>query len=85
MRTAARAAPAKAVPCRRAKRQSPRDWSAPLAPLLMRFVEEGAYVFITGRRQAELDHAEKEIGKCVTAVRGEVSNLEAAPVKFIAC
>ena len=37
-----------------------------------RFVEEGAYVFITGRRQAELVKAEKEIGKCVTAVRGDV-------------
>jgi NADP-dependent 3-hydroxy acid dehydrogenase YdfG len=36
------------------------------------FVEEGAYVFITGRRQAELDKAEKEIGKCVNAVRGDV-------------
>src|SRR5215469_4666354 len=40
-----------------------------------RFVEEGAYVFITGRRQTELDKAVKEIGKCVTAVR-DVSELE---------
>jgi NAD(P)-dependent dehydrogenase (short-subunit alcohol dehydrogenase family) len=39
-----------------------------------RFVEEGAYVFITGRRQTELE-AVKEIGKCVTAVR-DVSELE---------
>src|SRR6516165_8064507 len=41
-----------------------------------RFVEEGAYVFITGRRQTELDKAVKEIGKCVTAVRSDVSKLE---------
>jgi NAD(P)-dependent dehydrogenase (short-subunit alcohol dehydrogenase family) len=41
-----------------------------------RFVEEGAYVFIAGRRQTELDKAVKEIGKCVTAVRSDVSKLE---------
>jgi NAD(P)-dependent dehydrogenase (short-subunit alcohol dehydrogenase family) len=40
-----------------------------------RFVSEGAYVFITGRRQKELDAAVKEIGKNVTAVQGDVSNL----------
>jgi NAD(P)-dependent dehydrogenase (short-subunit alcohol dehydrogenase family) len=40
-----------------------------------RFVAEGAYVFITGRRQAELDAAVKRIGTNVTAVRGDVSNL----------
>ncbi|MBV1688204.1 SDR family NAD(P)-dependent oxidoreductase [Novosphingobium sp. G106] len=34
-----------------------------------RFVEEGAYVFITGRRQKELDNAVAEIGRNVTAVR----------------
>jgi NAD(P)-dependent dehydrogenase (short-subunit alcohol dehydrogenase family) len=39
------------------------------------FVNEGAYVFITGRRQAELDAAVKEIGKHVTAVKGDVANL----------
>lgn len=39
------------------------------------FVNEGAYVFITGRRQEELDAAVKEIGKNVTAVKGDVSNL----------
>ena len=39
------------------------------------FVEEGAYVFITGRRQAELDKAKAEIGKNVTAVQGDVANL----------
>jgi NAD(P)-dependent dehydrogenase (short-subunit alcohol dehydrogenase family) len=43
-----------------------------------RFVEEGAYVFITGRRQSELDAAVKQIGKNnnnVTGVQGDVSNL----------
>jgi NAD(P)-dependent dehydrogenase (short-subunit alcohol dehydrogenase family) len=40
-----------------------------------RFVAEGAYVFITGRRQSELDAAVKQIGKSVTAVQGDVSNL----------
>jgi NAD(P)-dependent dehydrogenase (short-subunit alcohol dehydrogenase family) len=39
------------------------------------FVNEGAYVFITGRRQSELDVAVKQIGKSVTAVQGDVSNL----------
>lgn len=39
-----------------------------------RFVEEGAYVFITGRRQAELDKAVSEIGRNVTAVQGDTSN-----------
>ena len=36
-----------------------------------RYVAEGAYVFITGRRQAELDAAVKEIGSNVTGVRGD--------------
>jgi NAD(P)-dependent dehydrogenase (short-subunit alcohol dehydrogenase family) len=44
-----------------------------------RFVSEGAYVFITGRRQSELDEAVKQIGKNnnnnVTGVQGDVSNL----------
>src|SRR5437764_11644615 len=39
------------------------------------FVKEGAYVFITGRREPELAAAVKEIGQNVTAVRGDVSNL----------
>lgn len=39
------------------------------------FVEEGAYVFITGRRQQQLDEAVKAIGKNVTGVQGDVSNL----------
>ena len=41
-----------------------------------RFVKEGAYVFITGRRQAELDKAVSLIGKNVTAVQSDVSKLE---------
>ena len=41
-----------------------------------RFVDEGAYVFITGRRQSGLDAAVKQIGKNnVTGVQGDVSNL----------
>jgi NAD(P)-dependent dehydrogenase (short-subunit alcohol dehydrogenase family) len=40
-----------------------------------RFVEEGAYVFITGRRDAELTAAVQEIGRNVTGVQGDVSNL----------
>jgi len=40
-----------------------------------RFVNEGAYVFITGRREAELDAAAREIGKNVAGVPGDVSNL----------
>jgi NAD(P)-dependent dehydrogenase (short-subunit alcohol dehydrogenase family) len=39
------------------------------------FVAEGAYVYITGRRQAELDAAVEAIGKNVTAVHSDVSNL----------
>ncbi len=40
------------------------------------FVNEGAYVFITGRREAELKAAKKQIGKNVTAIQGDVSNLD---------
>jgi NAD(P)-dependent dehydrogenase (short-subunit alcohol dehydrogenase family) len=40
-----------------------------------RFVEEGAYVFITGRREGELNKAVAEISKNVTAVQADVSNL----------
>jgi NAD(P)-dependent dehydrogenase (short-subunit alcohol dehydrogenase family) len=39
------------------------------------FVEDGAYVFITGRRQAELDAAVKEIGDNVAPVQGDVAKL----------
>jgi NAD(P)-dependent dehydrogenase (short-subunit alcohol dehydrogenase family) len=40
-----------------------------------RFVAEGAYVFITGRRQPELDAAVTEIGFNITGVQGNVANL----------
>jgi NAD(P)-dependent dehydrogenase (short-subunit alcohol dehydrogenase family) len=40
-----------------------------------RFVDEGAYVFVTGRRQKELDAAVKAIGNSATGVQGDVSNL----------
>ncbi len=39
------------------------------------FVNEGAYVFITGRRDSQLAAAAKEIGRNVTGVQGDVSNL----------
>ncbi|MGQ4646233.1 SDR family NAD(P)-dependent oxidoreductase [Lyngbya aestuarii] len=39
------------------------------------FVAEGAYVFITGRRQAELDAGVDATGKNVTGVQSDVSNL----------
>jgi NAD(P)-dependent dehydrogenase (short-subunit alcohol dehydrogenase family) len=39
------------------------------------FVTEGAYVFITGRRQQELDQAVKAIGSNVTGVQGDVAKL----------
>ena len=38
-----------------------------------RFVQEGAYVFITGRRQSELDKAKALIGEGVTTVAGDAS------------
>jgi NAD(P)-dependent dehydrogenase (short-subunit alcohol dehydrogenase family) len=41
-----------------------------------RFVAEGAFVFVTGRRQTELDKAAKEIGKNVAAVKCDISKLE---------
>ncbi len=41
-----------------------------------RFVIEGAYVFITGRRKAELDAAVRDIGSNVTGVQGDVANLD---------
>jgi NAD(P)-dependent dehydrogenase (short-subunit alcohol dehydrogenase family) len=39
------------------------------------FVEEGAYVFVTGRSQEKLDKAVKEISKNVTGVQGDAGNL----------
>ena len=41
------------------------------------FVEEGAYVFITGRRQKELDEAARTMGANVFGVQGDVANLGA--------
>jgi NAD(P)-dependent dehydrogenase (short-subunit alcohol dehydrogenase family) len=41
-----------------------------------RFVAEGAHVYINGRRQEELDKAVRAIGAGVTAVQGDVSNLD---------
>jgi NAD(P)-dependent dehydrogenase (short-subunit alcohol dehydrogenase family) len=40
------------------------------------FVEEGAYVFITGRRQETLDEAVQLIGRNVTGVQGDAANLD---------
>ena len=40
------------------------------------FVDEGAYVFITGRREVELNAAAKDIDKNVKALKGDVSNLD---------
>lgn len=39
------------------------------------FVEEGAYVFITGRRQSVVDEAVKEIGRSVQGVRGDIAEM----------
>src|SRR6201993_883381 len=39
------------------------------------FVKEGAYVYITGRRERELTAAVREIGEDVTSIQGDVSNL----------
>ena len=41
-----------------------------------RFVDEGAYVFIVGRRQSELDKAVQQIGRNVTAVQADVTKLD---------
>lgn len=41
-----------------------------------RFVAEGAYVFIVGRRQEQLEQAAAEIGRNVTAVKADVTKLE---------
>lgn len=41
-----------------------------------KFVEEGAYVFITGRTQSTLTKAKAEIGSNVTTIQGDISNLE---------
>jgi len=41
-----------------------------------RFADEGAFVFITGRRQSELDKARMEIGRNVSTVQGDVASLD---------
>jgi NAD(P)-dependent dehydrogenase (short-subunit alcohol dehydrogenase family) len=41
-----------------------------------RFVDEGAHVFITGRRESELRTAVKEISRNVTGVQGDVSKVD---------
>ena len=41
-----------------------------------RFVDEGAYVFITGRRQKELEEAMKVIGRNIAGVQGDVSKMQ---------
>ncbi|MCQ6957023.1 SDR family NAD(P)-dependent oxidoreductase [Mucilaginibacter aquariorum] len=40
-----------------------------------RFASEGAYVYITGRRQPQLDEAVAAIGQNVTGIRGDVTNM----------
>jgi len=40
------------------------------------FVSEGAFVFITGRRQGELDAAVSAVGKNIVGVRGDISSLD---------
>jgi NAD(P)-dependent dehydrogenase (short-subunit alcohol dehydrogenase family) len=39
------------------------------------FVREGAYVFIIGRRQKELDEAVQAIGSNITGIQGDVAKL----------
>jgi NAD(P)-dependent dehydrogenase (short-subunit alcohol dehydrogenase family) len=39
-----------------------------------RFVSEGAHVFVTGRREAELEAVQRRLGERVTAVRGDATN-----------
>src|ERR1051325_11168130 len=46
------------------------------------FVDEGAYVFITGRRQKELDEAVKSIGANVTGVQGDVAKMAALDLLY---
>src|SRR6202011_1615931 len=41
-----------------------------------RFVSEGAYVFLTGRRQDELDKEGANLGSGVTGVQGDIANLD---------
>ena len=57
-------------------RLSPVATAASALPQRGGFVNEGAYVFITGRRKSELDAAVKEMGKNVTAVQGYVASFD---------
>src|ERR1700758_2016840 len=41
-----------------------------------RFVQEGAFVFITGRTQSKLDEAVKQVGSNVAGVQGDVAKLD---------
>jgi NAD(P)-dependent dehydrogenase (short-subunit alcohol dehydrogenase family) len=41
-----------------------------------KFLNEGAYVFVTGRRDPELAAAVKEIARNVTGIKGDVSNVD---------
>jgi NAD(P)-dependent dehydrogenase (short-subunit alcohol dehydrogenase family) len=41
-----------------------------------RFVAEGAYVFITGRREAELAESVRQVGKNLTGVLGDVAKID---------
>ena len=47
-----------------------------------RFVEEGAYVFIVGRRESEVSAAIQKIGRNVTGVQGNVFKLAVASIAF---
>jgi len=49
-----------------------------------RFVQEGAHVFITGRRQGELDTAVAQIGANATGIQGDVSNMADLDALFAA-
>jgi len=50
----------------------------------LRFVEEGAHVFITGRRQAELDAATTALGSNATGIQSDVSKLDDLDLVFSA-
>ena len=52
--------------------------------IAQRFVAEGAHVFITGRRERELEHARARIGRNVTAVRGDASSEQDLDALFAA-
>jgi NAD(P)-dependent dehydrogenase (short-subunit alcohol dehydrogenase family) len=47
-----------------------------------RFISEGAFVYITGRRRTELDAAVLELGENVRGVQGDVTNLEDLDLLF---